>query len=378
MTSIGARYIKTHEPRRAAELRRLPQRRISVYELLLYAALPFLLAMTGAMPTASLFLLPFELSILFLLYRRFGIYFPAAVIVGYGAAALGINYDILTVIYSLTLFFGLMGVVTAVQFSHHLALAAIAAAVTVVGALAGAGVVRLAEGESVGDIAAHYVAAEAEDPIVKFLAEDYYEGNVEDGERLAPSDPGYATAAVDSFAEWAHDEFEQYLWYYCIHFGALFGGAAAIMAVIILRRTASCYDADVTKEELALSTRALGGARAPGPLSDMPMPRSFLWAMVLPAVVTGIVFEIIGGFGFLTSTLMHLLVTLPSAFTCFSLTVYLAELFKGKARGVSYTVAALIGLAAMLFPVALFILSVLGICDCILNLRFWVKFIKED
>ncbi len=364
-----------------ARARRIPPRKTSVYEILSYAILPFLLIMAGAMPSTAVWLMPIILPFLYLLYRRFGAYFPLACIVCYGAVSLVCNYDILTVVYFCALFFAFCGLLISCQLSPYLACVAFAAVVAAVGALFGAGVVRLAEGAPVSDIAERYVLAERADPVISFFARDYYEHTelAPNEIRLEPDDDGYALAAATAFSEWAGDEFGHYIWYYCIHYGALAGAVGYLIAVVINRRTASCYDCGATEAEIKLSTRALGGVRVETvPIAEMKMPRAYLWSCMLPAAIAAIVLEFVGGYDFLSATIMHSFVTLPSAFGCFTLFAYFASLFKGKACTVANTVLVIIGIAAVIFPLALFALSMIGICDCILNLRFWTRFIIED
>ena len=64
-------------------IRRVAQRRPTVCELLLYAVLPFMLAMAGVMPTTAIVVLPFAFPLLYLLFRRFGIYLPLSCIAAY-------------------------------------------------------------------------------------------------------------------------------------------------------------------------------------------------------------------------------------------------------------------------------------------------------
>ncbi len=360
--------------------RRIPQRPISVCEIVSYAILPFILIMCGAMPSAALFFLPVALAFLYVLYRRFGAYFPFACIAVYGTVTLCVNYDILSVIYFCGLMFAFFGLVFGAQQKHYLAFAACAALFAVIGALFGVGIVRVAEGESIRDISAHYVMRECDDPFIGFLSREYYADAdlPPDIVKLEPSDPDYRRAAAESFAEYAGDELEGYIWYYCIHYGALIAAAGFFIAVAVNRRTSCCYDVTSTPKSISASTRALGGVGAmTAPVADMRMPRSYLWTCVLPATVTGIILDLAGGFDPLSATVMHAFTTLPSAFACFTLLAFFASLFKGKAKTAAHCVLSVVGVAAVLFPVVVFALSVVGICDCILNLRFWVRFIAE-
>ena len=366
----------------SAELRAVPQRGVTVCETLLYALVPLLLVMAGAMPSAALCVLPVALALLYLLFRRFGVYLPLACIIGYGVTALTVNYDVLSVIFVVALFFAFCGLVAAVQCEHYLACAAVAAIVAVTGALLGAGIVRLAENKPVADIARDYAIAEYADPVIGFFAREYYEDYeppVGTPPKKAPTDDGYAEDVAARFGDWAADEFGLYLWYYCIHYGAIFALAAFFFAVTVNRRTACYCDANATREELALSSRCMGGVRVcVTPVSQMRMPRAYLWAVVLPAAVASVILEFVGGYDMLSATVMHTFATVPSAFTCFTLLAYFASLFNGKARIAANTVLVMSGLCMLVFPMALFILSMFGLCDCILDLRFWTEFIRTD
>ena len=370
-------------------IRRVPQRRPTVCELLLYAVLPFLLAMAGVMPTTAIVVLPFVFLLLYLLFRRFGIYLPLSCIAAYGILSLSINYDILSVVYFVTLFFAFCGLVLSQQTTPYLKRIAIAAIVAVAGMLIGVGIVRLAEGVPISDIAARFVYSHKTDPVVYVLARAYYDGvKLPVGTvKLPHTDPGYFAAAIECFAEYVGDTLSVEFWYYCFHCGFLLAAVGFVIADIVNRRTLGVYDmVDIAAaenvleigERLKSSTLALGGVRCDVKLSQMKMPRAFLWTMALPVTVAGIIIGLTTDLSMLTATLMHMFVTLPSAFSCFCLLAYFAELFKGKARVVAFVVLGLIGIVAVVFPIALLILSVLGVCDCILNLRFWTEFIRSD
>ena len=232
--NMGTRSIcKRIQPRdaqKSAALLRVPQRPVGVCELLSYAILPFLFIMAGAMPTAALPVMPAIIVLLYLLFRRFGAYFPAACVAGYAAVALTFNYDILTVIYSVALLFALVGLCLSAQCASYLAAAAVAALFSIVGAMSGVAVVRIAEGKPIADIAASYVTAESDDFVIDFFARDYYDNGVKlnVGEtKLKPSDKGYKEATIGFFADWASDEMGEYVWYYCIHYGAIVAAAAS-------------------------------------------------------------------------------------------------------------------------------------------------------
>ncbi len=336
----------------------------SVCEVLLYFIIPFLLIAAGAMPSTALLILPIVLPLLYLLYKRFGPYLPLGCIVFYGILSLSLNYDILTVIYSVTLFFAFCGLAMCVQFlpSQYLLAAAVAACFAVIGSFVGVGIVRGAEGMPVGDIAARYVIGERDDPVISYFAREYYDAEKPrlDEVKLKPTDEGYDKAAAKSLSEWAKDEFDTYVWYYCIHWGVVLGFVGFFVAAILNGK---------------LGGR--GNSRFSAKIGDMRLPRSFLWTMAIPATVTGLILGLFGGYEALSATVMHAFCSLPAAFGCYTLLGYFASLFKGKARIAAYIVFGLIGIAAVVFPFALFILSILGVCDCILNLRFWTEYIRN-
>lgn len=336
----------------------------NVCEVLLYFIIPFLLIAAGAMPSSAILILPAVLPLLYLLYRRFGPYLPLSCISVYGAVALSLNYDILTVIYFVALFFAFCGLAICVQLPQYLLSAAVAVCFAVVGAFVGVGIVRGAEGVPVGDIAARYVIAEQNDPIISYFARDYYSAEKPPlGEdKLKPADDGYGAAAAKSLSEWASDEFDTYIWYYCIHWGAVLGMVGFFIASALNGRIKD----------------GRGNALYVTRVGDMRLPRAYLWTMALPATVTGTLLNIFGVYDALSATVMHAFASLPAAFGCYTLLCYFAALFKGKARYVAYALLCAVGVTAVVFPTALFLLSILGVCDCILNIRFWVEYIRND
>lgn len=336
---------------------------LGVCEVLLYFVIPFLLIMCGAMPSVAILILPIVLPMLYLLYKRFGPYLPLSCIILYGAVSLWLNYDILTVVFSVTLFFAFCGLVICVQLPKYLLSATVAACFAVIGAFAGVGIVRGAEGVSIGDIAARYVIAEQADPVISYFARDYYEQEKPPvgTDKLKPTDDGYDAAAAKSLSEWAKDEFDTYVWYHCIHCGAVLAMVGFFIACGLNGKL----------------KRGRGAAQNPTSVRDMRLPRAYLWTMALPATVTGLLLGFVGGYDALSATVMHTFGTLPAAFGCFTLLAYWAALFRGRARVAAYSVLSLIGIAAVVFPLALFILSVIGICDSILNLRFWTEYVRN-
>ncbi len=378
---LRAREKNNDAAARASKLRSTPQRKISPYEIAFYAVAGLLFVMAGAMPSAALFTLVFILPMLYVMYRRFGIYLPASMIVFYGVFSLTLNYDILTVVYLCALAVAFFGLVLSCQFSPYLLCATIAAVAGVVGMLGGVGVARLAEGRPVAEIAGQYVLDERDDPFIKFLSERAYTSAdiPEDIGKLSPDDPDYDITVAVYYAKEIYDELKDYAWYYCIHIGAVLAAVAYFAAVTINRRSSSAYDAGSTNDRLNASVRSLGGCLVEvKPVSEMSVPRAFLWTCLLPAAVAGIALELVGGYDALSATIMHAFVTLPSAFCFFTLLCYFASLFRGKARPFAYVVLFLIGAAMVIFPFALFVGSLIGVCDVILNLRFWTEFLMSD
>lgn len=364
----------------AEALRRVPSYRISPFETAAYALPPVLLVMAGAMPSAAIVLMPIILPFLYILFRRFGIYFPLACVCVYGAAALTLNYDILTVIYFVTLVFALFGLVLSAQMSPYLLCAAVAVVFAVVGAFVGMGIVRLAEGKPLGDVASDYVKAESEDPVIGyFIFESFAAADFPaSADKPEPSDPNYESAAVEYFAEIARKELDLYAPYYCIHFGGLTGAIAYFVSVIVNRRTAGKNDVGATEAQIRLSSRALGGVRPESTaIADMRVPRLFLAACVAPSLIAGLVLELLGGYGALASTVMHAFVTLPASMSFFALMCFFASLFRGKAQAAANVVVAVCGAVLVVFPAAMFIASIIGVCDILLNLRFWTRFIMS-
>ena len=335
-----------------------------VREVLLYVSVPLLLSAAGFFPTFALIILPEVLPLLYVLYRRVGPYLPLSCIIIYGATALILDYNILTVIFGLALLFGFCGLVIGMQFtqSQQLFAAAISVCFCIVGAFVGVGTVRGAEGMPMGEIAAKYALSERSDPVISFFARDHYDNEkTAAGEvKLKPADDGYYDAAIKSFSEWAKDEFDEYTWYYCIHYGAVLAFVGFFAALYINKKV-----------------KGRGNAELFARTGDIRLPRAFLWTMALPATVTGMLLGVVGGYDALSATVMHTFCTIPAAFGCYTLLSYIAALFRGKARVVAYIILIAVGIAAVLFPFTVFILSVFGVCDCILNLRFWIAYLKS-
>lgn len=291
---------------------------------------------------------------------------PLSCIAFYGILSLSLNYDILTVIYFCGLFFAFCGLCAATQLkrAQYLLSVTVAVCFCIAGAFLGVGIVRGAEGRPVGDIAAKYVLAERDDPIVAFFARDYYEHHdAPTGEqKLKPTDGGYDLAAAKGLSEWAKDEFDYYIWYYCIHYGAVLGYVGFFVSAWL---------------NLKKPRGGRGHFETPLGVGEMKLPRAFLWTMALPATVTGMILGIFGGYDALSATVMHAFCSIPAAFGCFTLLAYFSSLFNGKAKIAAHVILVIIGIAAVLFPFALFMLSIFGVCDCILNLRFWTEYIRN-
>lgn len=364
----------------ARRLRRVRQKPPRVAEYILFAILPVMLAACAAFPKVAVVILPFIVPAMYVVYRRTGAYLPLFCIAAYGALSLALNYDILSVVYLCALFFSFAGVVFSAQISPVLASASAAAILGAVGTLGGVGVVRLAENKPVDAIAYDYVMQNANDPIVSIFARLYYKDaklapNIE---RLDPSHPDYKNAATIRFAEYVKEDLGAYYAYDCIHYGALLAVVGYVLSVVVNRKTSGRFDSAVRPSELAASTIALGGiGKKPPPLSDVRMPRAYLWTCALPATIAGVILQFIGVYPVLSAVFMHAFVTLPCAFGCFTLFMYFASLFRGKAVVCAYALFVTIGVAAVVIPLVLFILSVIGVCDCILNLRFWTEFIRK-
>lgn len=351
--------------------------KVRAWEIVLYALLPVLLVFAGVKPIWALPALFVALPILYLQYRRFGIYLPEAVVLCYGALALSLNYDILTVIYSVALFFAVVGLAAAVQFPYIPALA-ICAIATVLGAFTGVGIVCGAEGAGVGAVEAKYVTENYDDPVIRYLARDYYDQAKlpPDEERIELGQPGYDDAVIKSFAEYMRDENASYIFYDCIHISAVCIAFAFVLANIINGRTSGRWDTDGGESKSRLLA---SGVKKPATrIADMRLPRSFLWAVALPATAAGIAMGFVDGLDVPSATVMHAFVTLPGAFACFTLLAYFASLFRGRAKNAATVVLVIAGLAAVTVPIALFVMSVLGVCDCILDLRYWTEYISRD
>lgn len=354
------------------------QKPIGVCEYIAYALLFCLLVMIGAMPVCAIILLPIVLPLLYLLYRRFDALLPFSVIAAYGVTALIVNYDILTVIYVCFLLAALSGLIVSVNLAKYLVCVTVAAICGICGGVLGMSVVRLAEGVSLERIAETYILRESEDPLLSFAAKRIYERDELDTVKLAVDDPDYAQAATAFFAARSGEDLSKNAAYYCVHFCGVFAITAYIIAAMINCRTVSAFDSRSAPLCVAESTQALGGIATPQTrLRDMRVPRAFLWSFVLPAFFVSMILELVGGYAPISSLLMHGFVTIPSAFAAVTLMLYFFSYAKGKSRIAAGVVCGIIGVAMVYVPMVLFICSVFGLCDCLLNLRFWTEFIKS-
>ena len=381
LTASERKNLILNAREKADTLRSVGGRRASRYELGAYFLLPLLLVMSGAMPTSGIFLMPFILVLLYLLYRRFDAPLPFAVVAGYGICALLLNYDILTVIYLTFMAFALCGLILSAFIKPYLLSVTVAAVAAALGFFSGAGIVRLAEGRSLPTVAESYVTAEREDPLIAFAARfEYDHADLPAGvERISRDDERYGDETVKYLSSTVADEVKGYLLYYCLHFGAVFGGIGYFFAVALNRKTSSAEDVCADENTIKLSSRALGGARRECvPVSQMRIPRAFLWTCLLPAFVAGVALEIVGGFDALSATIMHAFVTLPSSFAFITLMCYFSSLFRGKGGVAARVVFGILCAACAISPTALFFGSMIGVCDILLNLRFWTEFLRSE
>ena len=365
----------------AEKLRNLPQRKVSRYEYALYAVLFFLFVMSGAMPTAAIFSIAPIVLALYLLYRRFGAYLPTACLLFYGVFALTLNYDILTVVYLFATCFAFFGAVLSAQVKPYLLCAAVAFVSAVLGGFCGLGAVRAIGNRPMADIIADYIIAERTDPVIDYFARKEY-GNADlppHTDKLDESDNGYSDAVIKYFSDVASEELADYLPYYCIHVGGIVGALAYFAVVFINRKSCSPYDDGATSERLRRSVRCLGGAVVDRtPIARMKCPRAYLWTVLLPAFVASLALDIAGGFDILSACIMHAFITLPTAFFFITLVAFFAGKFNGRARAAAYAVSFIIAAVMCVFAIVLFVCSIVGLCDVILNLRFWTDFLSKD
>ena len=334
---------------------------------------------SGAVPLIGLFLMPVALVALYLSYRRFGIYLPVFALAAYGIASLTLNYDIITVVYLCFLIIAFFALVTAVQLKIYLLRAAVVLVFCALGCAAGCGVASLVENAPVPDICASYITTHADESFFDGLIERVYDNaDIDEEERVGKDSPEYKAAATEYAAQYIRDETDGYIAYYCIHFGALFGLVAFFGATVINGMTASPYDESVTEKQINRSSRALGGAYRDGvKMRDMRLPRLYLLIFVLPALIASIVLGIAGGLEAQSATVMHACITMPSEFAFVTLATYIATLFNGKGRVIALVVLSLLLLANIL-SIVLLVCSIFGLCDCILNLRYWIKYLAGD
>lgn len=362
------------------KLRGTPQRPIPRLEIAGYALVPLLLLMAGVMPSSGMFIMPIVLPFLYLLFRRFGACFPVSCVFGYALFSLLFNYDVLTIILACFLLFALVGLIGCCQTAPYLLCATIAAVVALMGSLVGAGIVRLVYDKPVSAVAAEYTVVESDDPIVGLFCRFTYDNAdiPDDVGKIDHVDDGYALAAAEYTAEHVYSEIKDYGVYYALHLSVVCAAIGYFVAVAINRRTTSARDYGVTKAEVGDSTRAMGGVvKERKTIAEMKLPRAFLWACVAPSLVASITFDLIGNMDALSSIVMHAFVTLPGAFGFFTLMTFFASLFRGRARVAAFVVLGLLAAAVVVFPMVLFISSMIGISDCLLDLRVWTRYLRD-
>lgn len=342
--------------------------------------LPAALVTAGILPIFGLFLMPIALVILYFLYRRYGIYLPVFVIACYGATALTLNYDVISVVYLCFLITAFFALVFSVQLKKYLLRAGVVMVAFSLGVFAGVGIVSVAENAPVPDVCAAYVTAHSDEPLFDaYVRKEYAAADIKEEERVKEDDPLFKAAATEYAASAFRDEIDGYVPYYCIHFGALFALIAFFSAALINEYTASPYDENATELDINFSTRALGGAYRDGiKIRDMRIPRLYLLIFVLPALIASVILGIAGGLEAQSATVMHACITMPSEFAFVSLATYIATLFNGKGRVAAVILLSILLLANVFFSVVLLVCSIFGVCDCILNLRYWIKYLSSD
>lgn len=364
--------------KRTDELLHVPQKRQSPFEIALYSLVPLLLIMAGAMPSTAVFIVPFVLPLLYLLYRRFGMYLPFCCVLFYGVFALVFNYDLITIVSVSFLLFALFGLVFSLWLKHYLLCVTVAALFAVAGMGVGVGLVRAASGEPLEATCIEYFQAESDDAVIAHYIESAYDGAELPSSvvKLERGDEGYDEAVyayIDTFVE---TEFLPYVPYYCLHIGAVYALVAFLLASALNGNTSCALDHGAVSSRLPSSTRCLGGTRPSVRLSAMKIPRAYLWSVALPALVVSVILDIVGGFDILSATVMHAFVTLPSAFAFFTLLLYFASLFKGRANVAATCVAVVVVAVNVIFPVVMFFCSVVGLCDVILDLRRVTEYLR--
>ncbi|MCH5351086.1 MAG: hypothetical protein J1F39_03860 [Clostridiales bacterium] len=376
---VDAKTKRAERYKRIEKNRILPQKKVPLWELVLYMLAPAALIAAGYFPLIGILLMPVALVLLYFTYRRFGLYLPLFAIVSYGTLSLTLNYNVMSVVYVCFVSVAFIGLVFAVQLKKYLLRAAVVYVMCVLGAFGGCGVVALTEHASVAEVTASYVSAHADEPFFDGLIRSLYEnGDVDRDERVDEDDPDYKKVATEYAAEHVLEETEGYVLYYCLHFGGIIALIAFFFAALINGLTASPFDENVTEKEINNSRRALGGAYRDGiKIRDMRFPRMYLLVFLLPAFIASIILGIAGRLENVSATVMHAFVTVPSEFAFISLAVYIATLFNGKGRIAALTVLALI-FAANVFAVVFLVCSIFGVCDTILNIRYWIGYLSRD
>ena len=70
--------------------------------------------------------------------------------------------------------------------------------------------------------------------------------------------------------------------------------------------------------------------------------------------------------------------TLPGAFGCFTLLAFFVRFCKGRLKAVATAALVVLGVAATVLPIVLFVLAIIGICDCVIDIRHWVLYILSQ
>lgn len=372
--------IKREKRRERIEKNRiLPQKKVPLWEFVLYMLLPVALVFAGIFPLIGIIIMPIALVLLYFLYRRYGIYLPIFVIASYDVLSLTLNYNVMTVVYACFISVSFLGLVFAMQFKKYLLRATIVYVLCVVGALGGCGIVALTEDAPVAEVAASYVVTHSDEPFFDGLIRSLYEnGDVDRDERVDEDNPEYKEAATEYAYNHILEETEGYTPYYCLHFGGIIALIAFFAATVMNYMLVSPLDENTEVKQINNSTRCLGGAYRDGiKVRDMRLTRWYLLIFVLPTFIASVVLGIAGGLDNVSASVMHAFVTVPSEFAFVTLAVYIATLFNGKGRIIALIVLGLI-FAANVFSVVFLVCSIFGVCDTILNIRYWIGYLSSE
>ena len=331
-----------------------------VTELTRYVLLFAVLLLMAVVPLFAVILLPVALALLLWLYARHHVGLPLWVCALYPLLAWPFGPNVLHVAVAVMLPCGFAALAPTVGRYGPLAGASAGALGLLVALLAVTGAFSLAHRCSPQELTYDCVI-ELPDPVIGLAATVYYDGLTDEqagGKKPQKGTEAYDRAAREAYAAAVKQEADEQLYWYLSGI-AVFGGLAAYLLLLpLLRRT----QADRTRyaPTLRLPTTAV---------RDLRLPRSYLWVCLLPALA----FSALSAIALLrpiTRAVFNVLITLPCAFAGFTVLLHTCYRAQGRLRAWVLTLLGVAVAAAMVFyDWGLLVLSLLGLADCVLDLR---------